>query len=146
MLLMTCLLDNRDRHCDARPASWRGVEFDRAAEQFDPLAHPEETQAAFARGRRREALRREPLPIVFDLDGNPIIAFQVLDEDGLRLRVLGDVGNRLLDDAEQRRFQFWHEPTSGAAELAAHGDAAPLEVALGVPADRGEQAKVCLLY
>ena len=55
---------------------------------------------------------REPLAVVLDLDRDPAVALEALDEHGLGARVLGDVGDRLLRDAEERRLELGHQPAA----------------------------------
>src|SRR5215207_445796 len=99
------------RHGRALARSRR--DLDLALHQPDALAHPEQPEPVGDR------IRIEPATVVahLDVDMGVVIGVDDADPYGARLRVLGDVGERLLHEPIDRGLDLGYVPAVGAALL-----------------------------
>src|SRR3954447_12566882 len=122
----------RDLDGQARALARPALETQLAPQLRDALADPD--QADPARGARlAHFLRPESNPIVLDRHEHGV--GQPLQEHaaGIRLRMLRDVGERLLDDAVDAGFAFGREPLVHAVLEQLDFDAMPAAKSLQVP-------------
>ena len=125
---------------DGRALAGCRLDFERGADQRGPLLHAEQAEA---RASRRRSARIEADAIVFDDEQDLVAAAFEDDVDVRRPRVLGDVGQRLLRDAVQRRFRFRGQPiVEQARGVQLRRDADPLRPVLDIVRQRRPQPEI----
>ena len=87
-------------------------------------------------------MRVEPGSVVRDLEDDAALLAREADRDPARTRVLHDVGQRLLEDAEEQQLDRRDEPHPGIGALDPHLEARRLPVFRGGRFDRGEGSEV----
>src|SRR5947209_2723574 len=134
---------SRERYAEREVGalSPRGLDPQRPAQHLDALAHAEQSPAA-AGGVGLRDLALETLAVVFDVDAQRPVLHRGLDQDALRVRVLVDVGDRLLHHAEDGGLVLGREPLVETVPLAPDRDSLGAQVAIGVPVDRRAQAEI----
>src|SRR5213083_3751748 len=90
-----------DTHQDARAAPRPRAHAQHAAEVGDALAHADQTEPGGWRRRAEVRVRVEAAAVVLDLEEHDLRLTREPHVDAARRRVLDDVGEPLLEDAEE---------------------------------------------
>jgi hypothetical protein len=117
------------------------------AKLLDPLAHADDAHAGAAatlHEERQRCARYAPASIVDLQHERPVVVTQKPDARGPALRVPMDVGQRFLDDPEERRLGVERQPLEAFGQLEIHRDAAALGKPRGVPPHRRQGCTILL--
>ena len=89
-------------HLDFRARLANGFDFEIATHAGRPLAHPEQTEAAFSSLFGQEKIRIEANPVVLDRQLNAVARLRQTQGDFMGMGVLLHVGQGLLENAQRQ--------------------------------------------